>query len=251
MQKSPPVNFEQLVVPPFESEAKRLVSAAAAAAKAAKPQSVNIVESGTSVAPRQRPKGSSAAHSQKSLGFGLPPSPSPRNNITSPQPQQPAVEQFQANFPALTPAIPPPPIPQTVNSNTSQQQSKTECTTELSKPVTVTHAKTSAPEMLNSLFESTVYPDPFSETIPTPQQSQTSETVGTSGTSVETLKNTAIDITTPDSATVTTATATTTIAEAGTSDTPVTKLLSPPKSSHVNNSSGHRRNVSDTSAFNK
>ena len=209
---------------------------------------MNIVESGTSVAPRQRPKGSSA-HSQKSLGFGLPPSPSPRNNITSPQPQQPVIEQFQANFPALTPAIPPPPIPQTVSSNTTQQQPIAECVSELSKPVNVTHTKTSAPEMLNSLFESTVYPDPFSESLPTPQQQQTTETAGAS---VEALRRNTIEITTLDSATVTTVTATTTtIAEVSTGDKSVPQLLSPPKSSHANNSSGHRRNVSDTSAFNK
>ena len=203
---------------------------------------MNVVESGTSVAPRQRPKGSSA-HSQKSLGFGLPPSPSPRNNITSPQPQQPVLEQFQANFPAITPAIPPPP-----STSTNQQQPIAECVSELSKPVTVTHAKTSAPELLNSLFESTVYPDPFSEALQTPQQQQTTETAGAS---VETLRSNAIEIATLDSATVTTVTATTTIAEVGTGDKSVTQLLSPPKSSHANNSSGHRRNVSDTSAFNK
>ncbi|KAM7351935.1 numb-associated kinase isoform 3-T4 [Cochliomyia hominivorax] len=265
LHKSPAVNFDQLAVPPFESEAKRILSAAAAAAKAAKPQSVNIVESGTSVAPRQRPKGSSAAHPQKSLGLGLPPSPSPRNNITSPQPQQPVVEQFQANFPALTPSIPPPPQPvvqaTTTTATTIQPQTRTDATADVSNSTIgiMQHAKhTAAPEMLNSLFESSVYPDPFSETSPTPQQ----QTAETGGTSDDVLKSTATDITSLDSTTITTATATTSIAAVGGSgvsggvvgggdNNAIAQLLSPPKATHNSNASGHRRNVSDTSAFNK
>ncbi|XP_065358498.1 uncharacterized protein Nak isoform X2 [Calliphora vicina] len=248
LHKSPAVNFEQLAVPPFEAEAKRILSAAAAAAKAAKPQSVGIVESGTSVAPRQRPKGSSAALPQKTLGLGLPPSPSPRNNITSPQPQQPVVEQFQAIFPAITPTIPPPPVPPP--ATTVQPQTQTDVTAEVpNTTATLIQAKnTAAPEMLNSLFESSVYPDPFSEASPTPQL-QTAETAGTSD---EVLKSTATDITSLDSTTITTATATTTIAAVGGGgDNAIAQLLSPPKSTHNSNASGHRRNVSDTSAFNK
>ncbi|KAI8125594.1 AP2-associated protein kinase 1 [Lucilia cuprina] len=258
LHKSPPVNFDQLAVPPFESEAKRILSAAAAAAKAAKPQTVGIVESGTSVAPRQRPKGSSAAIPQKSLGLGLPPSPSPRNNITSPQPQQPVVEQFQAIFPAITPTIPPPPAPAQTSTNTVQPQTQTEASTEVPSTTAAVAAlkqtkNTAAPEILNSLFESSVYPDPFSETSPTPQL----QTVETAGTTEEVLKSTTTDITSLDSTTATTVTATTTIAAVGVGsngsggDNAIAQLLSPPKSTHTSNASGHRRNVSDTSAFNK
>lgn len=232
------MNFEQLALPPFESETKRILSAAAVAAKAAKPQTVGILESGTSVAPRQRPKGSSSAHPQISLAIGLPPSPSPRNNITSPQPQpqQPVVEQFQAIFPAITPTLPPP-------TNTVQPQTQTDASVEVSVP-----AKSSAaPEILNSLFESTVYPDPFSEASTAPQL-QTAETTGTSD---EVLKGTSADITSLDSTTVAASTPTTNIAEVDGGDNAIAQLLSPPKSTHNNNASGHRRNVSDTSAFNK
>lgn len=246
-QKSAPVCFEKLEVPLFEAEGKRISSAAVAAAKAAKPQSVNIVESGTSVAPRQRPKGSSAVHPQKPLGLGLPPSPLPRNNITSPQPQQPVLEQFQAHFPAITPAIPPPAPPPSLN--TTQQQT-TEAVVEVLSSATLNDAKNPAPEMLNSLFESSVYPDPFSESSPTPN-AQPSETA----TNVDVLKVAATDITNLDSSSnINTAanatTFTSAVAVAG-GDNAITQLLSPPKSSHNSNISGHRRNVSDTSAFNK
>lgn len=230
------MNFEQLALPPFESETKRLLSAAAAATKAAKPQTVSTLESGTSVAPRQRPKGSTAAHPQISLALGLPPSPSPRNNITSPQPQQPVVEQFQAIFPAITPTLPPP-------TNTVQPQTQTDASAEVSVPA----KNSAAPEILNSLFESSVYPDPFSEASPTPQL-QTAETTGTSD---EVLKVAAADITSLDSTTIATSTPTTNIAVVDDGDNAIAQLLSPPKSTHNNIASGHRRNVSDTSAFNK
>lgn len=210
--------------------------------------------------------------------MGLPPSPSPRNNITSPQPQQnqqPVVEQFQAIFPNITPSIPPPPatvIAPPASSLQHHPQTQTDAATTADVPNNASgklQAKTTAatvaaaPEMLNSLFESSVYPDPFSESSPTPQQQQTAETVGTSD--IEARKNsaTASDMNSLDSATITTVTATTSIAAAGGSnasgigaaagggDNAIAQLLSPPKSTHNSNASGHRRNVSDTSAFNK
>lgn len=69
-------------VPPFESEYRSNSSSKL------KVQNVTIVESGTSVVPRQRPKG---------IALGLPPSPSPRNT-SSPQPQMFGSELFQATL---------------------------------------------------------------------------------------------------------------------------------------------------------
>ncbi|KAH8412607.1 hypothetical protein KR009_003588 [Drosophila setifemur] len=132
LHKTPIPNFDTLLVPPFESEAKRINAAKAAA----KLQNVSIVEAGTSVAPRSRPKGSSSVHGGNALGLGLPPSPLPRQSITSPQPQ-PVVEQFQANFPAMPPAVPAVPASQAVTP--------------------------AAPAAASNLFESTGYPDPFDE----------------------------------------------------------------------------------------
>nr|XP_016941533.1 AP2-associated protein kinase 1 isoform X4 [Drosophila suzukii] len=191
LHKTPIPNFELLVVPPFESEAKRI---SAAASKAAKAQNVSVVEAGTSVAPRSRPKGSSAVHGGNPLGLGLPPSPSPRQNITSPQPQpQPVVEQFQANFPAMPPGPPP-------------------------------QAVTPAAPAASNLFETSGYPDPFNEPaaaaipaefIPAAEEPNKEEVPQ--------------DLNATDG-------------------TPTKNMLTPPKPS---GGGGHRRNVSDTSAFNK
>ncbi|XP_017116856.1 AP2-associated protein kinase 1 isoform X1 [Drosophila elegans] len=193
LHKTPIPNFDLLVVPPFESEAKRI---SAAASKASKAQNVSVVEAGTSVAPRSRPKGSSSVHGGNPLGLGLPPSPSPRQNITSPQPQpQPVVEQFQANFPAMPPAVPPPP-----------------------------QAVTPAAPAPSNLFETSGYPDPFNEPdsavtpaefIPAaaePNKEEVAQDLSVAG------------------------------------GTPTKNMLTPPKPS---GGGGHRRNVSDTSAFNK
>lgn len=231
MQKSAMPNFDQLLVPPFESEAKRI----SAAAKAAKPQqNVSIVEAGTSVAPRSRPKGSSSVHGQNALGLGLPPSPLPRQNITSPQPQA-VVEQFQANFPAM-PAVAPAPAP----AATAPPPAPT-------VPATATAAATGvAPAAANNLFESSVYPDPFNEaaigvapvaaagTAPTAAAIAAATT--TAGTAVASDATSEL----PD-------TSLNELGVAGSIGTPTKHMLTPPKSSGA----GHRRNVSDTSAFNK
>ncbi|XP_073821090.1 numb-associated kinase isoform X2 [Musca autumnalis] len=209
LQKVPAVILDQLPVPPFESEAKRT---SAAIAKAVKPQTVNIVESGTSVAPRQRPKGSSAVNIQKPLGLALPPSPSPRTNITSPQPQQPVLEQFHANFPTTTSAEPANPI---TGKNSSELLSN------------ATNSKTIPPEALSSLFDATGFPDPFRES--TVDQTETEESVDK-------------HLGKPNEPDVESSTRVDNVSE---------KLLSPPKTSQQNAPSGHRRNVSDTSAFNK
>lgn len=81
MQKNQTPDINDLPVPPFESE-YRTVSGSKL-----KTQSVTVVEAGTSVVPRQRPRG---------IALGLPPSPSPRNT-TSPQPQMFGSELFQSS----------------------------------------------------------------------------------------------------------------------------------------------------------
>lgn len=215
LQKSALPNFEQLLVPPFESEAKRI---SAAAAKAAKPQqNVSLVEAGTSVAPRSRPKGSTTVHGQNALGLGLPPSPLPRQSITSPQPQ-PVVEQFQANFPAMPAVVPAPPAVAAVNAAATV-------------PATAAAAASAtAPAAVNSLFESSVYPDPFNEAATTVAATEATAASAASE-AVSELPDTSVNE----------------LALPAAVGTPTKHMLTPPKTS----GGGHRRNVSDTSAFNK
>ncbi|XP_022214683.2 AP2-associated protein kinase 1 isoform X1 [Drosophila obscura] len=220
LHKTPIPNFDQLLVPPFESEAKRII---AAASKAAKSQNVSIIEAGTSVAPRSRPKGSSSVHGGNALGLGLPPSPSPRLNITSPQPQnQPVVEQFQANFPVMPcAAVPPPPAP----------------------PAAVAPAETvvAAAGATNNLFESSGYPDPFNEPAQATAAAATAVTAASAATvpaPEEPPKQEEVQV-------VAAAVQESLVVSGG---TPTKLMLTPPKPSGVG---GHRRNVSDTSAFNK
>nr|XP_014090472.1 uncharacterized protein YMR317W-like isoform X1 [Bactrocera oleae] len=289
LHKSPPPNFDQLVIPPFESEAKRLT--AAAASKTPKPQSVPIVESGTSVAPRQRPKGSTAVHGPNPLGLGLPPSPSPRNNITSPQPQQqPIVEQFQANFPQLAPPVAPPLQQPTATTTVSAATVVMPATTPQTSAIVVAASPTVAPpppppsqltqqtvnqtgitntatiaaqqqqqpptEVLNSLFESSVYPDPFSENAPIAMKNTTVDTVAcSSGLGVgvgvglglgvgglgDGLDNIAVSSLSAHH---------TTVGNTPTKSSMLTVSGVGP-SAGSSGTSGHRRNVSDTSAFNK
>lgn len=84
LQKSEAPVLESLSCPPFESELKR----ACQAQKASNVSKLQIqTELGTSVAPRQRPKGNV---SSQNLPLVLPSSPSPRNAIASPSPQVPS-----------------------------------------------------------------------------------------------------------------------------------------------------------------
>nr|XP_032294489.1 AP2-associated protein kinase 1 isoform X3 [Drosophila virilis] len=218
LHKSALPNFDQLLVPPFESEAKRI---SAAAAKAAKPQqNVSLVEAGTSVAPRSRPKGSTTVHGQNALGLGLPPSPLPRQSITSPQPQ-PVVEQFQANFPAMPAVVAAPPVVASVASAASVPATA----------AAVTSA--TAPAAVNSLFESSVYPDPFNEAATTVAATEATAAAAASE-AVSELPDTSVNE----------------LALPAAVGTPTKHMLTPPKSSG-GGGGGHRRNVSDTSAFNK
>lgn len=295
-------------MPLFESEAKRL---SAVIKTSSKPQTMNIVESGTSVAPRQRPKGSSTMHySSNALGLGLPPSPSPRNTLMSPMPnQQPVVEHFQANFPNI--------IPDGFNTSSSNNCNDHEHVakpTALTTVATVTSTSSAVstlssnatdinnsmkqpPEMLNSLFESTVYPDPFSDSsVPTTSQIIQHNVIQEIDQNVTTANSVPFTNTPITNATVIRpssklhglGTQSSDQATLETSDTiSISKFFSSPPPLAVNNlsgvgasgdatsqksncilitakggesatsdvslsaTSGHRRNVSDTSAFNK
>lgn len=211
LTKSTVPGLDTLVVPPFESETKRIPSALGATPVKATKQSVSTLEGGTSVAPRQRPKASQGT-ANNSFTLGLPLNPSPKNILSSPTPgaapsiphEQPAppapqtaepfVAKFSANFP--------PPPAQDVQSN--------------------------------NLFQST-YPDPFREV----------------DTLHEAVSHTAHQESTRDSSASSSVlqspSHTSVSSQSGTPHGTGSGTLVPPKQPIV----GHRRNMSDTSAFNK
>lgn len=201
--------METLAVPPFESEAKRNSAAVKTPSKTHLP----VIESGTSVAPRQRPRGN--AQPSQNLSLGLPPSPSPRNVLSSPLPPptelqqqtvQPVAEtfdaQFQANFPSLS----------------GSQQAISTPTVPVQNPV-----ETANVNQLESLFDSK-YPDPFRDT---------------SGSDEPHSLPICRDIGVVDGPTIPTG-----LELPGTPTKTTSNLLAAPKV-------GHRRNMSDTTAFNK
>lgn len=176
-QKSDPPVLDNLMNVPFESELRR---ASAQKTLATPKQQQVLTELGTSVAPRQRPKGN--VSSQNNLPLVLPSSPSPRNTIASPS-LQGLQNNNDANFDA------------TDKSNSISQ---------ISTPASPYAIKTRGPNPL--------------------------------------LQN---DLKSPTSANEN-------IFETGGSKTDISSPTSP---IHQNTpkvlASGHRRNMSDTSAFNK
>ncbi|KAL0280980.1 UNVERIFIED_CONTAM: hypothetical protein PYX00_002119 [Menopon gallinae] len=224
LSKAPIPVLENLAVPPFESEAKKVTAAKPAKGTPKELQPPPQAE-GTSVTPRQRPKG----------GHNLPPALSgPRrqivnqspsnldNNLNAFQPSagqiqsqnvafQPAQaqsvitksgfnNQFPCSFPETVPPAPPYFEAQFDGESAPSLASPHVISPEGSKPV-------------DNLFQNTVYPDPFRE-----EGQRDSLTPGGLGPAAHTLSQT------------------------------ITKVNSEGGSP---SSHGHRRNVSDTSAFNK
>lgn len=200
-QKSEVPVLGNLLCPPFESELKRVTMQKTTATT--KPQALS--ELGTSVAPRQRPKGSV---SSQNLPLVLPSSPSPRNMIASPSPQ--GLQINEMNFESgdnvgsilqnSTPVSPYTLQPKIPIANVLQKDLKT--------PV-----KSNANE---NMFEAT-FADSFSSTTILPQ------------TQTSTAKKEIVSPTSPMHQ----------------------KSLNAPKVVDNRLAGGHRRNMSDTSAFNK
>uniref|UniRef100_A0A336MW56 CSON008063 protein n=1 Tax=Culicoides sonorensis TaxID=179676 RepID=A0A336MW56_CULSO len=221
LHKLPAPSIESLPVPPFEHETKRssIASQSGSVNKTPKQSVTHAVEvSGTSVAPRQRPKPVAAVN----LSLGLPPSPSPRNILSSPIPanatatEQPAPQvepfkaQFEDNFPQSG-----------LVSDLSHPKPQQPDATDITKAST---------EKLDNLFQSN-YPDPFrDEGTPSSQSVVTGQI--TSGRSSQ---KTSLEL-------INTGSSSNDLL--GSPSSGSGQLLVAPKS-------GHRRNVSDTSAFNK
>lgn len=264
--------MDTLPVPPFENETKRAsIVTKPTSASSAKQIQLTTLESGTSVAPRQRPKGS-IQPSSHNLPIVAPPSPSPRNTLSSPIPtaqgvttnttavtasvqqsnqtsadatpqpfqntatEEPFAAQFQANFPPVQ--APVAVTPQYSTANSSQSNSATNVNQ------TVDDAIATDPNNLDSLFESK-FPDPFREPeLPTTPSTHSSNTgsSGALGTG---------DVTKTSTTALATQQQHDVVMPLEMAATPtkmnIQQLLGAPKAPVA----GHRRNVSDTSAFNK
>lgn len=236
LQKLTALNLEHLQVPPFESELKRTSqNAKAATAKMA----ISVPEAGTSVAPRQRPKGS--AQPSHNLPLVAPPSPSPRNTLSSPIPPptdttpQPIAEpfptQFQANFPPVTVAATPivAAVPAALPTTTALP-----LTTQISNATTITN---DTADRIDSLFQSK-FPDPFRESttsIGSNSVGSGSGGVGSSGGLFSQEDATIAQLQQQDVVMP--------LEVVGTPTKNIQLLVAPKV--------GHRRNMSDTTAFNK
>lgn len=223
LQKLPSPILENLLVPPFESELKRTSQHARLASNKV---AIPLPEAGTSVVPRQRPKGSvQPAHT---LPLVAPPSPSPRNTLSSPSippPQmdsEPFSAQFQANFPPVSNAIAAVPTP-TASQPLLAAISPTSTTVPF--PTSQTSNQSASlnvdSDRLENLFQSK-FPDPFTE--------PTTPSVHGSG-GLFPLPVQQQEVVMP-------------LELAGTPTKSGKLFLNAPKV-------GHRRNMSDTTAFNK
>ncbi|XP_055612764.1 AP2-associated protein kinase 1 [Uranotaenia lowii] len=220
----PPI--ETLTVPPFESETKRVPSnTPGSVAKTTKPSAPAIIE-GTSVAPRQRPKASQSA-SNSSFSLGLPPNPSPKNVLSSPTP---------GTVPSSTPKK----QPETVAA-VHPEPFVAKFTDNFPTPVS-----TEVPGA--NLFQ-TNFPDPFREVdnitelasepaLANPSQPISAVTRNSSSSSL---------LQSPSHASVSSHSAGTPHGTGSATNMASTGILLPPKPAIV----GHRRNMSDTTAFNK
>ncbi|KFB52772.1 AGAP002469-PA-like protein [Anopheles sinensis] len=243
-------SLESLPVPPFESETKRVPTIGAgvgqpgATPKATKPAGQLPLEGGTSVAPRQRPKASQAATPNpvgvvNSFALGLPPNPSPKNILSSPTPGvvpaptvshavpsagSDAPEVFVAKFAAN---FPPPAVGRGA---------------ELSTPdagPTVVQQASQQPVAVAALFQTT-YPDPFREAD--------FGSTGEKNASSSSLTMVQSPSHAPSSHATIPATTGGSNSSSNSGGVPGGPILAPPKLAAA---TGHRRNVSDTSAFNK
>ncbi|CAH1998947.1 unnamed protein product [Acanthoscelides obtectus] len=214
LMKTPTPTIEDLQTPPFESELKKTRESQV---KPIPKTPVAPTIEGTSVMPRQRPKGSSSTPlNLNNIPLTLSPSPTLTKKSHSPSLASQG-NAFNPTFPqssfspqALFPAtsdIAPPPVPQ-----------------------------------LDSLFQSSVYPDPFRDDS------------GTSPTSLEGTGSKS-EATTPmnPSENPLMGSGSMTPMNAGLGDgNRVTETKTPPSSpTTLSVPKGHRRNMSDTTAFNK
>lgn len=237
LQKSPIPDLDDLQVPLFEAESKKLQTQV----KTNKTTVAPTIE-GTSVMPRQRPKASSSTPlNLTNLPLTLSPSPTTAKKSQSPvisttdnqfQAFQSKANVIQQTFPTNNQIFP----------ATSQSFSPAFQTTQF-----FSSSQENPEKNLENLFQSSIYPDPFrDESATSPSMSKKSSYDADSQVSVtspvspnQSFNSSALGLNAPKQGLVESASQ----SLMGTTNTPPT---SPSASQR-----GHRRNMSDTSAFNK
>lgn len=227
LQKSPIPNVDELQVPLFESEGKKLQTQVKASSKTAVAPAIES----TSVMPRQRPKASSSTPLNLA-NIPLTLSPSPTTSKNSQSPVIPDSQPYPAKQPAFPVAGNPifPVVPQ--NFSPAFQHAP------FFAPAS---SQENAEKHLENLFQSSVYPDPFrDESAASPQRggsfdaesqvSPVSPSRSFNSSSHGLTKQGLVESASQS--------------KMGTTNTP-------PASPTLTVQRGHRRNMSDTSAFNK
>ncbi|XP_028132528.2 uncharacterized protein LOC114327995 [Diabrotica virgifera virgifera] len=240
LMKSTTPNLDEIPIPPFESELKKTQI------KVQTSKTVAPVIEGTSVMPRQRPKGSSATPlNLNNIPLTLCPSPT-----LAKKSQSPVVPAAQTNFQGNVPYNPPFPAP---SSNSSNQNFSPNFFPTPEMP----------PPHLDSLFQSSIYPDPFRD------DSGASPTTAdaNNGNKIESRDNfmsqapasLPVNIVSPvspenplfDTGSVTQGVSLQMRSGLTESSNVIGGNSTPPASPTLAVPRGHRRNMSDTTAFNK
>ncbi|XP_018577181.1 AP2-associated protein kinase 1 [Anoplophora glabripennis] len=246
LMKTPIPNIEELSVPPLESELKKTQIKVINKAPI-----ISAVE-GTSVMPRQRPKGSSSTPlNLNNIPLTISPSPTSIKKSQSPIAQIPQQQNFQGNISYAAP------FPSAINAN---PQSFSPARDFQPKSAFFSSGAEVPQPHLDSLFQSSIYPDPFRDDTSSP----TTLTDIPNGNKTDNFSNQSpagvpVNVVSPlspenplfGSGSVNhgiTSQMKSGLTESssivGTTNTPPsTPTLSIPK--------GHRRNMSDTTAFNK
>nr|XP_023024483.1 uncharacterized protein LOC111512577 [Leptinotarsa decemlineata] len=233
LMKTPIPTLDEIPIPPMESELKKTQIKSIN-----KTPSAPIIES-TSVMPRQRPKGSSATPLNLSnIPLNICPSPT----LTK-KSQSPVGSNSQGNLPYT------PTFPTTVNSNNPSFSPNFFSTSDLPQP------------HLDSLFQSSIYPDPFRDDTAT--ASPTTVTDVSNGNKMDNFVSQAptslpvnvISSILPENTLFGSGSINQGISlqmKSGlTESTNVIAGNSPSASPTLSIPKGHRRNMSDTTAFNK
>lgn len=150
-----------MIVPPFESDVKKSTALSTPKASSKLPTAVAtapLSSTETSVTPRQRPKACQLNPvNVNQFTIGLPPSPSPRNILSSPIDAQ----NFKA--PSKTPENFNAQFEVDFNNIDNQIAPATSQATTATAATNATVAQPQESEKFDNLFKSSMYPDPFGE----------------------------------------------------------------------------------------
>ncbi|XP_076264349.1 numb-associated kinase [Rhynchophorus ferrugineus] len=245
LMKTAAPNLEELSVPLFEAEQKK---ATQLKIQSAKPISAVPIVEGTSVMPRQRPKGNTATPlNLNSIPLNI--SSSPGSSKKSQSSQSPNTQSSQVPFQS----VPPSNVPHAFSNSPAFPDF------DLSDYFLPTQGSADLPpQQLDSLFQSSVYPDPFRDDHHSTSSSTAADNNGNKNDSFQVQGPAGINIVSP----VTSENPLFGSGSLGHGASPLLKSgltesisaignNTPPSSPSLSVPKGHRRNMSDTTAFNK